>query len=132
MDDSSSVLPWPEVPEAATLPGAVKSSVTAVSGRKSRPPESSDDYPSIVAMLDDKTRVIECSAHVQWIIQRRIRNGRHPWQSHYFCRTKDGLLRYAPKPIPPELLTLPDRFPADPKQTPDRKRLRAAALDLAV
>ena len=58
-----------------------------------------------------KTRVIECSARIQWIIQRRINGGHHPWQSQYFCRTREGLLRYAPKPIPPELLTLPDRFP---------------------
>ena len=86
----------PEVPEAAALPGTVKSSVNAVSGRKDRPSESSDDYPSIVAVLDEKTRVIECSARIQWIIQRRIRIGPHPWQSQYFCRTKEGLLRYAP------------------------------------
>jgi hypothetical protein len=105
MDDSSSALPCPE---AADLPGGVKSSVDAVSGRRGGASESSDDYPSIVAVLDEKTRVIECSARIQWIIQRRIRNGRHPWQSQYFCRTKEGLLRYAPKPIPPELLTLPD------------------------
>jgi hypothetical protein len=108
MDDLSSALPCPE---AADLPGGVKSSVETVSGRKRRPSESSDDYPSIVAMLDEKTRVIECSARIQWIIQRRINGGHHPWQSQYFCRTREGLLRYAPKPIPPELLTLPDRFP---------------------
>jgi hypothetical protein len=62
-------------------------------------------------MLDAKTRVVECAAGIQWIIQKRVRAvGRYPWRSEYFCRTKDGLLLYA-EPITPELLALPDRFP---------------------
>jgi hypothetical protein len=96
-------------------PGAMdvaKSSLNAVSGRNRTPLESSDDYPAVVAMLDEKTRVIECAARIQWIIQRRVRGGCHPWQSRYFCRTKAGLLLYA-RPITPELLALPGRFPRD-------------------
>jgi len=88
-----------------------KSSLNAVSGRNRTPLESSDDYPAIVGMLDEKTRVIECAARIQWIIQRRVRGGCHPWQSTYFCRTKAGLLLYATKPSAPALLALPDRFP---------------------
>jgi hypothetical protein len=94
-------------------PGAMdvaKSSLNAVSGRNQAPLESSDDYPAIVAMLDEKTRVIECAARIQWIIQRRVRGGCYPWQCRYFCRTKAGLLLYA-RPITPKLLALPDRFP---------------------
>ena len=105
MDDLSSVLPWPE---AANLPGTVKSSVNAVSGRRGGPQSSATIIPPSWQCWTKRRRVIECSAGIQWIIQRRIRTGPHPWQSQYFCRTKEGLLRYAPKPIPPELLTLPD------------------------
>jgi hypothetical protein len=60
-------------------------------------------------MLHEHTRVIECVAGIQWIIQRRVRSG-YPWRSQYFCRTKAGLLLYA-KPVTLELLALPDRFP---------------------
>jgi hypothetical protein len=69
--------------------------------------ESSDDYPAVVAVLDSKTRVIEGSCRIQWIIQKR-RGGK--WYGVYFCRTKEGLLLYA-RPLTPELLALPERFP---------------------
>jgi hypothetical protein len=80
-----------------------------------RPHESSDDYPAVVAILDDRTRVIECANGIQWIIQRR--QGRI-WQGKYYCRTKAGLLLYA-KPITSELLALPDFFPEWPDWPPD-------------
>src|SRR5512132_1854953 len=67
--------------------------------------ESSDDYPHVVVALDDKTRVI--AADIQWIIQKRRRNGSNGWEGVYFCRSKAGLLMYAPK-VTPELLALPD------------------------
>jgi hypothetical protein len=85
--------------------GAVKSSVSQVCSPL--PPvllESSDDYHRVVLMLDAKTRVI--AADIQWIIQEQ-RGGR--WFGKYFCRSKEGLLLYAP-PVP-ELLALPDWFP---------------------
>jgi hypothetical protein len=41
-------------------PRVVKSSLSAVSGKKRRPLESSDTYPHIVSMLSSGTRVIEC------------------------------------------------------------------------
>jgi hypothetical protein len=69
--------------------------------------ESRDDYPAVVAVLDSKTRVIESSDRIQWIIQKHL-GGR--WRNKYFCRTKEGLLLYA-RPTTPELLALPDRFP---------------------
>jgi hypothetical protein len=84
--------------DAPECPGDAKSSAAH---------ESSDDYPAIVAILDSKTRVIECADHIQWIIQKR---GGRRWYSRYFCRTKAGLLLYA-EPITPELLALPDYFP---------------------
>jgi hypothetical protein len=90
---------------------SVKSLPNTVSARKRRLSEAADDYPAIVAMLDERTRVIECAAGNQWIIQRRVRAAGYPWRSQYFCRTKAGLLLYAPKPTAPELLALPDRLP---------------------
>jgi hypothetical protein len=91
------------------LAKATKSSVAVSYVPKNRHPESSDHYPGVVAILNRDTRVIECPAAIQWIVQVRRPNGR--WRNRYFCRTKAGLLRYAPKPTAVELLMLPDRFP---------------------
>jgi hypothetical protein len=75
-----------------------------------RPVEANDDYPHVVAMLDANARVIECADGIQWIIQKRCNAARWPWRNQYFCRTREGLLLYA-RPVTPELLALPDRFP---------------------
>jgi hypothetical protein len=72
-------------------------------------PETSDQYPRVVAALDPKRRVIECAAGLQWIIQVRKRNGAHPWESVSFCRTKEALLRLTGNPA--VLQSLPDWFP---------------------
>jgi len=79
---------------------------------KRRVSETADEYPAVVAVLDAKTRVIECAAGIQWIVQVRRREGRWPWESVSFCRTKEALLRCAsPHGQHPALLALPDRFP---------------------
>jgi hypothetical protein len=106
----NSIVCWYGSPRLAVLdaPGGSKSSATHVSGRNPVAAETSDGYPHVVAMLDDKTRVI--AADIQWIVQRR--RGR-VWDSKYFCRTKAGLLLYA-RPVTPELLALPDYFPEWP------------------
>jgi hypothetical protein len=122
--EPSPALSWYGTPRLAVLdeklpvasrpdPDGAKSSPRRVSGRI-LPHETSDDYPT-VAMLDAKTRVIECAAGIQWIIQRRRGRG---WESRLFFRTKEGLLLYA-KPVTPELLALPDYFPerSDSKDT---------------
>jgi hypothetical protein len=72
-------------------------------------PETSDQYPRVVAVLDPKRRVIECAAGLQWIIQVRKRNGAHPWESVSFCRTKEALLRLTGNPA--VLQSLPDWLP---------------------
>jgi hypothetical protein len=92
--------------EGVILPDAVASPVRGLCGPSRRPLESSDDYPDVVVMLDAKTRVI--AADIQWIIQKRW--GKE-WRGELFFRSKEGLLMYAPKPIAPELLALPDWFP---------------------
>jgi hypothetical protein len=48
-----------------------------------RVPESAATYPAI-AVLDAKTRVIECAAGIQWIVQRQ---GGQQWHGRHFCRT---------------------------------------------
>lgn len=72
--------------------------------------ETMDAYPHVVAMLDAKTRVVEGSCGLQWIIQQRCNNGRWPWKGVGFYRSKAGLLTSIKSP-PPELLALPDWFP---------------------
>jgi hypothetical protein len=107
MADLAKAFPYAE--EAPTPPDDAKSSVAAVPRPKQRPQESADDYPHVVVMFDSKTRVI--AADIQWIIQKRRREGHRAWEGVYFCRSKDGLLLYAPKPTAPELLALPDWRP---------------------
>jgi hypothetical protein len=95
--------------EKLTLPTSsdlidAKSSVGPLPGPTRQ--ESSDDHPAIVAILDSKTRVIESSDSIQWIIQKRKGRG---WRSTYYCRTKAGLLLYV-RPVAPGLLAFPDYF----------------------
>src|SRR5262249_57202493 len=74
-------------------------------------PEYCEDYRRIVVHLNDGTRVIECSDHIQWIMQtNRPNDTKRPWRNKLFFRSKEGLLFYAPKPTAPELLALPDWF----------------------
>jgi|SRR5215467_12713100 len=101
-----------ETPPSPNTRGLAKSSARQVSApNNSTPSESSDDCPRIVVMLDSRTRVI--AADVQWILQER-HWGRHPWRGKFFCRSKAGLLLYAPKPTAREILSLPDWFPRSP------------------
>jgi hypothetical protein len=75
--------------------------------------EGAEGYPRLVVQLDAKTRVIECMAGIQWIVQRRLRNGRHAWEGVSFCRTKQALLRCVREWISgehPEIEALPNRF----------------------
>ena len=64
-----------------------KSSVTAVSGRL-RAEENADDRP-VIAVLNDRWRVVECPGGIQWALQTRF----GPiWQGRYFCRSREGLI----------------------------------------
>jgi hypothetical protein len=82
---------------------------------KKRVREADDDYPYIVAMLNDENRVIEGTCGIQWIIQRRTA-GKKNWNSISYCGTKEGLLLYLPKtgcdPQAMEIIhALPPYFP---------------------
>lgn len=70
--------------------------------------ESANDYPHVVVMLDARHQVI--AADIQWIVQERRGNGSRPWYGQYYCRSKAGLLRFVP--AVPEIMALPDWFPA--------------------
>ncbi len=60
-----------------------------------KPRESADDYPSIVARLSDRWRVIVCAGGIQWILQRRDgeRAGGTRWTGVGYCMTREALLR---------------------------------------
>lgn len=88
-------------------PEAVKSSV--VTHKATMRHKSQDNYDAVVVVIDDRTRVIEGSCGVQWVLQKR--NSKTTWTGVMFFRSKAGLLLHAPKPIAPELLALPDWFP---------------------
>ncbi len=79
--------------------------------------EGVDWYPGLVAQIDAQTRVIECAARIQWIVQRSVVRARgREWRGVSFCRTKQALLRCVRKWVPGEHLSLealPDWFPAD-------------------
>lgn len=52
--------------------------------------ESYNEYDSVVAQLNDRTRVIACKDNEQWIVQRRSGSR---WNGVSFCRSKAALLR---------------------------------------
>jgi len=77
--------------------------------------ESGDTYDRVVVRLNEKWRVVECRAGIQWILQRRksASDGRG-WSSRSFCRTSEAIRRLARQhatPIDPEALVVLDRLP---------------------
>ena len=90
-------------------------------GRVMSSSEEADDCPNIVAVLNDRWRVISCRAGgIQWILQRSAgeRHGRTRWEGRSFCRTREALARVSREhagPINPAakaiLAGLPERFP---------------------
>lgn len=58
--------------------------------------ESSDLYPRVVAVLNDRWRVIACPAGIQWILQCRGRSktmATSRWRGRSYCRTSEALIR---------------------------------------
>ncbi|MBW3097729.1 hypothetical protein [Pseudohoeflea coraliihabitans] len=85
--------------------------------------EEADGYYKIVAVLNERWRVIECGGDLQWILQRRVgrRNGRARWRSDKYLRTKKALIRFVHvqageiDPVAQEVLeNLPDWFGGEP------------------
>lgn len=82
--------------------------------------ESADDYHRVVAVLNDRWRVIECRDGLQWILQRRNapeKARRDDWRGQSYCRTRDALIRcacaYCGEAAPAAaavLASLPDRI----------------------
>ena len=77
--------------------------------------ESGDGYDRVVVRLNAKWRIVECRAHIQWILQRRKNaSDGGGWSSRSFCRTSEAMRRLArqhAKPIDPEALVVLDRLP---------------------
>ena len=57
--------------------------------------ETDETYGGVVAVLNDKLRVVVGSCGLQWVVQKR----KNPlaWGSFAFCATKEGLLLRLPK-----------------------------------
>ena len=57
--------------------------------------EEADDYHSVVAQLNERWRVIVCTAGVQWVLQRRTgeRHGTARWEGRSYCKTSEALNR---------------------------------------
>jgi hypothetical protein len=58
--------------------------------------ESAQGYRRVVAVLNDKWRVIECRDGIQWILQSRDTrkaNATGVWRGRSYCRTKEALSR---------------------------------------
>ena len=82
--------------------------------------ESADNYGRVVAQLNTRWRVIECSHRLQWILKRTVSTktcATSRWQSRSFCGTKDGILRCSRQhagPVEPAaaavLAALPERI----------------------
>jgi hypothetical protein len=89
-------------------PGGTKSAVATVYC-----PETADNYPNVVAVLDPQVRVI--AADVQWIMQERKGNR---WRNKLYFHTKEGLLFYAPKPAAAALAVLPRWFQSHKPKPP--------------
>jgi len=71
--------PPPEAPSPA--PGRLPAGAS--------PNEGDDDYRGIVAVLNERWRVIACTTGIQWILQ--MRRGRL-WRGRSFCRSRAVLL----------------------------------------
>jgi hypothetical protein len=95
--------PDPTLPE---IPADAEIAPQHAPASRKRPREYAEDYPYVVAVLDAKTRVIECADGIQWIVQRRTGSLKYPWAGRSFCRTKEALLRIAGRH--PALEALPE------------------------
>ena len=77
--------------------------------------ESGDTYDRVVVRLNEKWRVVECRAGIQWILQRRkSASDGGGWSSRSFCRTSEALRRVAAEhagAIDPEAQEALDRLP---------------------
>jgi hypothetical protein len=91
--------------------------------------ETADDYDGIVAVLDDRWRVIDSRQpypYRQWILQQRSGNGPHPWKGRSFCQNRGTLERDVrrkvgdiPEAAQRALRGLPDRDLGRPKAVAD-------------
>lgn len=64
--------------------------------------EQSDDYFRVVAVLNDRWRVIVCKDSIQWILQKRRRDTLK-WDGESYCMTRQGLLRNIREKIQDEI-----------------------------
>lgn len=57
--------------------------------------ESDDNYRAVVAVLNNRWRVIECRDRIQWILQHSKKRGDGlVWESRSYLRTREGLISF--------------------------------------
>jgi hypothetical protein len=76
--------------------------------------EKDEGYADVVAVLNDRWRLIRGSCNLQWVVQRR--KTALTWESVAFCATKEGVLLRIPKDgcyaeAMAAIRALPVRFP---------------------
>lgn len=84
-----SINPDKELMMDAFITSAAPRTIARTSNR-----EEADDYAGFVVRLNDDWRVVECSARIQWILQRlRLSNGRvgARWASVAYHRGRETL-----------------------------------------
>jgi hypothetical protein len=97
-----------------------------------RPAESSDDYTDVVAILNDRWRVMASREGIQWILQYRNRAetvAGDVWRGRGYCHTGEALIRACDAhagSVDPEsrtiLVGLPEWFPEANKVFGDTTR----------
>jgi hypothetical protein len=66
-----------------------------VTGQKQNSSRRLRAVNKVVAHLNERWRVIECAAGIQWILQHRAgeRHGTARWDDRSYCRTREALIR---------------------------------------
>lgn len=82
----------------------------------SKTAEEADEYHAVVVHLNNRWRVIVCSAGIQWVLQRRAgeRHGRARWEGRGYCRTSKALNRLSRRragAIDPTAIDILDSLP---------------------
>lgn len=87
--------------------------------------ECDDHYHGVVAVLNDRWRVVTCRDGLQWIVQGlRKRRDERGWQGRSYCHTREGLHQACarlPGSIRANARAVLDRLPEriDPKVRPE-------------
>ena len=81
---------------APALANSIARKFSVVGGLRPRlAAEESDNYPRLVATLNNRWRVIVCKDGIQWVLQCRPGRSANGWRGRSYCHTREALLRRA-------------------------------------